>query len=129
MEPQAIGLPEAKSMVNSRSTQPIGSVFVGRQREMAELTSALNDALSGQGRLVMLVGEPGIGKTRPPPGASILRRESWRADILGPVLRRRGGAALLALGPLDTIGHPQGDANRDLEDSTISDRHASLQGL
>ena len=31
---------------------------------MAELTAALDDALSGQGRMVMLVGEPGIGKTR-----------------------------------------------------------------
>ena len=31
---------------------------------MAELTSTLEEALSGQGRLVMLVGEPGIGKTR-----------------------------------------------------------------
>ena len=26
--------------------------------------AALDDAMSGQGRLVMLVGEPGIGKTR-----------------------------------------------------------------
>jgi predicted ATPase/DNA-binding CsgD family transcriptional regulator len=39
-------------------------VFVGRQREMGELQAALADALSGHGRLVMLVGEPGIGKTR-----------------------------------------------------------------
>jgi len=39
-------------------------MFVGRQREMGELKAALEDALSGQGRLVMLVGEPGIGKTR-----------------------------------------------------------------
>ena len=31
---------------------------------MAELRVALTDALSGQGRLVMLAGEPGIGKTR-----------------------------------------------------------------
>ena len=31
---------------------------------MAELVSALDDALVGKGRLVMLVGEPGIGKTR-----------------------------------------------------------------
>jgi len=38
--------------------------FVGRQRELAELQAALNDALSGRGRLVMLAGEPGIGKTR-----------------------------------------------------------------
>jgi tetratricopeptide (TPR) repeat protein len=41
-----------------------GGVFVGRQREMGELKAALEDALSGRGRLQMLVGEPGIGKTR-----------------------------------------------------------------
>jgi tetratricopeptide (TPR) repeat protein len=41
-----------------------GGVFVGRQREMGELKAALEEALSGQGRLAMLVGEPGIGKTR-----------------------------------------------------------------
>jgi predicted ATPase len=39
-------------------------VFVGRQREMSELTAALEEALSGHGRLVMLVGEAGVGKTR-----------------------------------------------------------------
>jgi len=41
-----------------------GDVFVGRQREMAELKAALEDTLSGRGQLVMLAGEPGIGKTR-----------------------------------------------------------------
>jgi len=41
-----------------------GGVFVGRQREMGELKAALEDALSGRGRLMTLVGEPGIGKTR-----------------------------------------------------------------
>ncbi len=41
-----------------------GGAFVGRQREMGELKAALEDTLSGQGRLVMLVGESGIGKTR-----------------------------------------------------------------
>ena len=41
-----------------------GGAFVGRQREMGELKAALEDALSGHGRLVTLVGEPGIGKTR-----------------------------------------------------------------
>ncbi len=38
--------------------------FVGRHREMAELTGALDEALTGRGRLVMLAGEPCIGKTR-----------------------------------------------------------------
>jgi len=41
-----------------------GGGFVGRQREMAELRDALDDAMAGRGRLVMLAGEPGIGKTR-----------------------------------------------------------------
>jgi MoxR-like ATPase len=41
-----------------------GGVFVGRQKEMGELKAALEDALSGRGRMVTLVGEPGIGKTR-----------------------------------------------------------------
>ena len=47
-----------------RAKGPGGNAFVGRQPEMDELQSTLEDALSGQGRLVMLVGEPGIGKTR-----------------------------------------------------------------
>ncbi len=41
-----------------------GDVFVGRQREMDQLKAALEDALGGRGRMVTLVGEPGIGKTR-----------------------------------------------------------------
>ena len=41
-----------------------GGVFVGRKREMSSLKAALEEALSSHGRLVMLVGEPGIGKTR-----------------------------------------------------------------
>ena len=51
-------------MVESQPTRDIGHVFVGRQREVAELRAALDDALAGRGRLVMLAGEPGIGKTR-----------------------------------------------------------------
>ena len=51
-------------MVEFRSPGDLGRVFVGPQREMAELTATLDDALTGQGRLVMLAGEPGIGKTR-----------------------------------------------------------------
>jgi DNA-binding CsgD family transcriptional regulator len=41
-----------------------GGAFVGRQREMGKLKAILEDALSSQGQLLMLVGEPGIGKTR-----------------------------------------------------------------
>ena len=44
-------------------TQAARAIFVGRLQEMSELTVALDDAMSGKGRLVMLGGEPGIGKT------------------------------------------------------------------
>ena len=43
---------------------PLRGTFVGRQQELADLRAALEDALSGHGRLVVLAGEPGIGKTR-----------------------------------------------------------------
>lgn len=36
----------------------------GRQRELGELRSALHGAQAGRGALALLVGEPGIGKTR-----------------------------------------------------------------
>ena len=40
------------------------SAFVGRAREAEILRSAVSGLLAGQGGLVMLAGEPGIGKTR-----------------------------------------------------------------
>jgi hypothetical protein len=39
-------------------------VFVGRDEEMQRLRRAFDNALGGHGELVMLVGQPGIGKTR-----------------------------------------------------------------
>ncbi|MFN2525033.1 MAG: AAA family ATPase, partial [Actinomycetota bacterium] len=41
-----------------------GELLVGREREVAALTAALDGALGGRGRVVLLVGDPGIGKTR-----------------------------------------------------------------
>jgi DNA-binding SARP family transcriptional activator len=38
--------------------------FVGREPELAELSAGLDDAFAGRGRLVLLQGEPGIGKSR-----------------------------------------------------------------
>jgi DNA-binding winged helix-turn-helix (wHTH) protein/tetratricopeptide (TPR) repeat protein len=40
------------------------SFFVGREQAMATLRGALENALGGRGRIALLVGEAGIGKTR-----------------------------------------------------------------
>jgi len=45
-------------------TQFTSASFVGRVPEMAALHAAIADAFAGRGRLVLLAGEPGIGKTR-----------------------------------------------------------------
>jgi predicted ATPase len=37
--------------------------FVGRQAELQQLTAAFEAASNAQGKLMLLVGEPGIGKT------------------------------------------------------------------
>jgi tetratricopeptide (TPR) repeat protein len=54
-----------------------GDVFVGRERELADLSAGLNQAASGRGSLFLLAGEPGIGKSR-------------LADELATTARERG---------------------------------------
>ena len=67
---EAIGIADVGAVRESHEQEAhaldslAGGVFVGRQREMGELKACLEDALSGKGRLVTLVGEPGSGKTR-----------------------------------------------------------------
>jgi DNA-binding SARP family transcriptional activator len=39
-------------------------IFVGRKRELAELLGGLEEASAGRGRLFLLAGEPGSGKSR-----------------------------------------------------------------
>ena len=62
--------------------------LVGRLAELAELTAGLDDALAAHGRLLLVAGEPGIGKSRISDelmiqaegrGARILVGRSWEA--------------------------------------------------
>lgn len=39
-------------------------IFIGRQTEIGALRAAFDDARAGNGRLALIAGEPGIGKTR-----------------------------------------------------------------
>jgi tetratricopeptide (TPR) repeat protein len=40
-----------------------GRAFVGRDRELADLVAGLEDAIAGRMRVLLIAGEPGIGKT------------------------------------------------------------------
>src|SRR5688572_2535970 len=42
----------------------VQDLFVGREQELELLQEALANARDGRGRLVLLAGEPGIGKSR-----------------------------------------------------------------
>jgi predicted ATPase len=64
--------------------------FVGREREMAELTAALEDTIAGRGRLVMLVGEPGIGKTRTAEELAVIARQRGAEVLWGHCPEERG---------------------------------------
>jgi DNA-binding winged helix-turn-helix (wHTH) protein len=61
--PLSAGPPAVPTAGPGERTPPAG-IFVGREGVMGELRAALDDALAGRGRVALLVGEPGIGKTR-----------------------------------------------------------------
>src|SRR5262249_43403926 len=59
----------------------VRDLFVGREAELGRLVHALDRAIAHDGRLMLLVGEPGIGKTR------IARELAVRAAALGVTVR------------------------------------------
>ena len=68
--------------VTSRSARLDRSRFVGRAEQLSALKTAVEAAMSGRSRLVMMVGEPGIGKTR-------------LAEEVGTYARLRGASVLV----------------------------------
>lgn len=60
-----------------------GPEFVGRKQELALLTAALEAALAQQGQMVMLAGEPGIGKTRTAQELARLAEEAGAQVVWG----------------------------------------------
>ncbi|HZU78196.1 MAG TPA: AAA family ATPase, partial [Dehalococcoidia bacterium] len=68
--PAAATTAETTSEAETPGVAPVGEprsiytqTFVGREAELARLTAAFSAAAGGQGGLVLVVGEPGIGKT------------------------------------------------------------------
>ena len=82
-----LAIPDA-SPGGPAATEVPRRTFVGRGRELAELVAGLDAAFAGSGRLVLLAGEPGIGKSRLADalmeearsrGASVVAGRSWEA--------------------------------------------------
>jgi len=63
--------------------QRSGAIFVGRERELQELQLGLDDAASGRGRLFLLAGEPGIGKSRLADELAMRARDAGYPVLLG----------------------------------------------
>jgi ATP/maltotriose-dependent transcriptional regulator MalT len=55
---------EALSRIRGEAPGAVRGDFVGRREEQRRLEAALAEASAGSGRVVLLAGEPGIGKTR-----------------------------------------------------------------
>ncbi len=62
--PQAEAAEDAEPGADNPLAGLAGRVFVGREAELRQLRGAADEALAGRGRLVLVAGEPGIGKTR-----------------------------------------------------------------
>ena len=88
-----VGMAEPKAIAVDRSQAVGGStsgVNVGRHREMDELKAALRESLSGRGRLVMLVGESGIGKTHTAEELASVARQLGAKVLWGQCPEERG---------------------------------------
>lgn len=57
------GLSVSKFRVREHDDDMPRTAYVGRERLLAEVRRFVGDAAAGQGRLVLVTGEPGIGKT------------------------------------------------------------------
>jgi predicted ATPase len=101
---------------NPPSSQAPGRVFVGRKPELGELRAGLDRAISGRGSVILLAGEPGIGKSEladrlgaeaATRGAEMLWGRSWEgegappywpwAQIIRAHVGEREGAALASV--------------------------------
>src|SRR6187399_2826475 len=77
--------PRVNEPVPAGATQTAGAPsrpFVGRDREMALASAAVESILGGRGRILLFAGEPGIGKSR-------------TADEIAALARSRGAEVLI----------------------------------
>jgi DNA-binding SARP family transcriptional activator len=113
---RAAAAAEPEAVLGTPAGRRAAGTFVGRTWELETLEAGLDDAFAGRGRLFLVVGEPGIGKSRladefgsraKQHGASVLWGRCWEAggaaaywpwvQALRSYLRARDPGALGAL--------------------------------
>ncbi len=90
------------------------TAFVGRERELAQIGAALDAAAAGRGQLVMLAGEPGIGKTSLADRAAALAAARGFTVLWGRCWEAGGAPAYWPW--LDPIA----ELSRAVDDATLS---------
>ncbi|HKA63101.1 MAG TPA: AAA family ATPase [Methylomirabilota bacterium] len=98
------------------------SRFIGREAELGQLRQALQRTRAGEGRLVALVGEPGVGKSR------VIREFAdgpWMADVLvlegRPIVYRKTPSWLPVVDALRRyVGIEPGDDARVMREKITS---------
>ena len=98
---------------SASSDASLGTELVGRDAELATLRDAVADVANGSGRLVVVTGEAGVGKSR-------LIAEARRAEAQRPMLLREGrttsGGQTTSYGPfIEILRQDAGINDRDTE--------------
>ena len=109
---------------------PAGALaFVGRERELSILRHALQDVLSGSGRIALLQGEAGIGESRLAFELGHIAAEQGVATVLGSCVE--GSAAptlwpwLAVLREVGDLGGPETRATSPLVEGLLAPPSAS----
>ncbi len=132
-------LPQVAAAVPANPLDRLAAgVFVGRGREVEELRRGLDDALSGRGRLLLLVGEPGIGKTRTASELCTYARLRGAQVLIGRCYEGEGAPsywpwvqairAYVAECDSDALRSEMGPGAADIA-QMVSEVHAKLPGL
>jgi DNA-binding winged helix-turn-helix (wHTH) protein len=79
------------SLTPAAGMRALSQLFVGRERELAEMHSALDSALAGREQLLIVAGEAGIGKTRLVERLADEASARGIAVLWGRSLEERGG--------------------------------------
>ena len=101
-------------------------VFVGRESQLERLHDAFDEAFVGRGSVVMLVGEPGIGKTRTTQELETYARMRGARVLWGRAHSLTSGATALASFGSEDRGCWAGDVDLGFTESLLTSAFSTL---